>query len=68
VIPVNPELETAANRVADNRHVFGELEALIPPNLTTENYAPLPDDHFNNAGHAKFANFMLEHFGSAGER
>ena len=65
VIPVNPELETHENSVEDNRQVFGELEALIPPGLSADDYAPLPQDHFNNAGHEKFAQFMLEHFRAA---
>ena len=65
VIPVNPEIENPGNSLEDNRHVFGDLDPLVPPGLTSADYADLPDDHFNNSGHEKFARFMLEHFSAS---
>jgi hypothetical protein len=31
----------------------------LPDNLKRDDYEPLPDGHFNNAGHRKFADFIL---------
>lgn len=66
MIPVNPEIESPENSFEENRHVFDNLDPLIPPGLTSSDYAELPDDHFNNSGHEKFARFMLEHFSASG--
>jgi hypothetical protein len=33
---------------------------MYPKNLKREDYIDFPDDHFNNSGHEKYANFILE--------
>lgn len=52
-IPVNPMMRNTRNSARDNACLFEGFEVFIPTNLDLGDYAPFPDDHFNNAGHAK---------------
>lgn len=60
VIPVNPKIENASNNIKNNRSVFDGFDYFIPNDLDISDYSKLPDDHFNNSGHKKFAQFMLD--------
>lgn len=37
-----------------------ELSPIVPRAFADPDYAPLPDAHFNNAGHAHYAEFILD--------
>ncbi len=64
VIPVNPKIENESTSLQRNLKVFSGLHPFIPQNLETSDYMKLPNDHFNNSGHRKFAEFMLNIFKS----
>lgn len=55
LIPVHPLMENARNSYRENAMLFDGVDARLVTNLTGSDYAPFPDDHFNNAGHAKAA-------------
>lgn len=57
LLPTRPELQTALTESAEDR-----LAAFSPrpvPGLGPPHFAPLPDAHYNNAGHALVAEFLL---------
>jgi len=62
VIPVSPAIKNKENSIENNSAVFDKLNPLIPQGLTSSDYMKLPDGHFKNSGHQKFAQFMLRIF------
>lgn len=67
---VLPVRETYLNSINDRTRVITELAELHPlaPGPYDEDslYAPMPDPHFNDAGHARFATFIIDELGKAG--
>jgi len=59
LIPSHPGLRNKNNSIEDNLHMFEEFNPLVPDFLTSRDYAKLPNDHFNNSGHQKYAEFIL---------
>ena len=57
-IPVNPQMENTRNSIRDNRVLFEGFDTRVIENLAEDDYSPFPDDHFNNAGHRKMADFL----------
>lgn len=57
-IPVNPLMENTRNSARDNRCLFAGFACHIITNLNVADYAPFPDDHFNNRGHLKMKKFI----------
>jgi len=59
LIPCHPKLETSMNSVRNGLLFLKEFNPFVPTSLAIDDYVELPDDHFNNAGHLKYANFIL---------
>lgn len=57
-IPVNPIMENTRNSMRDNERLFAGFNYHVIPNLNERDYADFPDDHFNNKGHMKMAQFV----------
>ncbi len=64
IIPVNPILERKWNQLDIHLPLFADFNPLVPKGLTAMHYEALPGDHFNNTGHALYADFILEHIAS----
>jgi len=47
-------------------HVFEGFEVHMPGALTAEDYHRPPNNHFNNSGHRKFADFMINTLAARG--
>jgi hypothetical protein len=61
LIPVAPRIETPENNIDQNLKWFADFDPLTPDSLTEADYerhGPYP--HFNNAGHEKYARFVLQ--------
>ena len=58
IVPVHTDLTTPLEQAYPD--LFTQLPYLEPPNLVRSDYLEWPDGHFNNDGHAKFADFVLE--------
>lgn len=64
LLPTRPELATELSASAPER-----LRALSPitvPGLGAGHFAPMPDAHYNNAGHTVVAEFAAEHLKQTG--
>ncbi|MEK7269753.1 MAG: hypothetical protein AAB215_02295, partial [Planctomycetota bacterium] len=60
-IPTRPSRRTARRTLQAHPRLFEGFETADPSDrLAESDYAPPPDDHFNNAGHRKMAEFILE--------
>ncbi len=59
IIPVHPKLEGSHNSIKENLPYLSHLNPLVPEILTINDYNKLPDGHFNNSGHLKFAKFII---------
>lgn len=59
LIPPHPKLETTINSVRNSLLLLPEFNPFVPTFLTIDDYMELPDDHFNNSGHLKYANFII---------
>lgn len=57
-IPVNPQMENTRNSIRDNLLLFQGYDPRVITGLDIDDYAPFPDDHFNNRGHKKMAEFL----------
>ena len=63
-IAVIPELRYASVPPTTLRpELFGELEVQFMTDLVDADFNPLPDGHFNNRGHRRFADFLLSLIG-----
>jgi hypothetical protein len=60
VIPVHPELKSSWNSIEGNLSVFDGLKPFSTDTLQISDYMKLPNAHFNNSGHKKYARFMLQ--------
>lgn len=60
LIPVVKRNETKRNSLKDNIHLFKELPHYHPENLQEADYQEPPNSHFNNRGHRKYADFIIE--------
>ncbi len=60
VIPIHPRRQQPANSIRYHQNFFREFEAYIPDFLDESDYMKLPNSHFNNSGHRKYANFILK--------
>jgi hypothetical protein len=47
-------------------HVFEGFDVYIPEALAEQNYHRPPNNHFNNSGHGKFADFMVKTLSARG--
>lgn len=61
IVPVHTDLATPVAQAYPD--LFTKLPYLEPQNLERSDYLEWPDGHFNNDGHAKFADFVLEQLG-----
>ena len=59
LIPAHPELRNENNNIQDNLHIFKDFAPFIPDFLNGQDYRNLPNDHLNNSGHRKYAEFIL---------
>ena len=59
LIPAHPELRSENNSIEHNLQVFEGFNPFIPSFLTGHDYMDLPNDHLNNSGHQKYAEFIL---------
>ena len=61
LIPVRPDTLGGHNSIPDNLHIFQDLSPLFPePDyFESGDYKQGADQHFNNSGHKKFAEFIL---------
>lgn len=57
LIPTHPQ--TTRMGIGTKQAYFGGLDPKVPDSLTVEDYMTLPNGHFNNSGHRKFAEFVL---------
>jgi hypothetical protein len=48
--------------IDNNLDLFQDLPCYYPNNLEKSDYREPPDNHFNNQGHIKYANFIIEVF------
>ena len=60
IIPVAKRNERKWNSLEGNKHVLKDFEYFLPDNLESADYCKAPNDHFNNRGHRKFADFMIK--------
>ncbi|MEE8574578.1 MAG: SGNH/GDSL hydrolase family protein [Thermodesulfobacteriota bacterium] len=61
LLPAHPEERRAKNvGFRANFHRFKGLNPHYPTALVAADYVPLPNGHFNNAGHKKYAGFILK--------
>lgn len=67
VLPVRKVYQNPTN---DRAHVLSELAELSPlepgPYDDEALFAPMPDPHYNDAGHARFAAYMMDELKKAG--
>jgi len=68
VIPGSPLVEHVCLDIEPCLDGLAEFDPVVPNGLEVGHYAELPDDHFNNAGHALYAEFLLEQLAGAGFR
>lgn len=66
LLPVRPESRTYFNSTERSAELFTELRPHALNHLGSEHYAPLPDAHFNNAGHLTVAKLILHQLEAAG--
>jgi hypothetical protein len=59
VIPVHPGKGHYYTSVAHHQKFLNEFNAYVPDFLTTTDYMELPNAHFNNSGHRKYADFII---------
>jgi len=59
LIPAHPGLRNENNSIQDNLHIFKDFVPFIPGSLNGQDYRNLPNDHLNNSGHRKYAEFIL---------
>jgi hypothetical protein len=59
LIPAHPGLRNENNSIEDNLHIFEDFGPFIPDFLNRHDYRNLPNDHLNNSGHMKYAEFIL---------
>ena len=57
VIP-DMRIENVNNAKFTPDSLFKKTPYYVPPTLKVSDYRPLPDAHFNNSGHLKFANYL----------
>ena len=61
LIPVKPSTDSAITNIEYNYDIFEGFSPLFPNNLTDNDYDPGGNEaHFNNEGHTKYAQFILE--------
>ncbi len=60
IIPVAKRSERRWNSLERNSHLFKDFQYHCPGNFEDADYCDPPNDHFNNRGHKKFADFMIE--------
>jgi hypothetical protein len=60
LIPVGSALGTSEKSIDKNLHYFQKFNPRVPEMLTVDDYMELPNDHFNNKGHNKYADFIIE--------
>jgi hypothetical protein len=58
-IPVVPRNAHPAVMTETNALLLGAFDPLYPATLDEADYAESPDNHFNNRGHRKYADFIL---------
>jgi hypothetical protein len=63
VIPMHPRRQQPANSIRYHQSFFKEFKAYIPDFLDESDYMKLPNSHFNNSGHRKYADFILKAIG-----
>lgn len=66
VLPVRPELALPGVAQQAMLAQLADLAPLAPEPFDTTLYKPLPGEHFNNAGHARMAEFVAEQLVAAG--
>ena len=59
VIPLHPDLVTIKRSyLAPFRDALNEFQVFTPDDLTVDDYMELPNDHWNNRGHQKMADYL----------
>jgi len=61
-IPLTPPLTTESNSVESALNFFDGFQPFVPDSLTFDDYVDLPDDHLNNQGHEKLAEYIIRSF------
>lgn len=60
LIPVTERIRDKRYSLKRNNHIFEGFIYYCPANLENEDYQKPPDMHFNNSGHRKFAEFVID--------
>jgi hypothetical protein len=60
IIPVRPARENIYTSIKSKMPVLAPFTPLIPTGFDESFYMKKPNDHFNNAGHEKYADFILK--------
>lgn len=58
VIPTAQQSGQTTGLLEKNRRLFNDTQYFCPGNLNQSDYQTPPDNHFNNRGHRKFAEFI----------
>jgi len=59
LIPAHPGLRNENNSIEHKLQIFEGFNSFIPNFLNSHDYMDLPNDHLNNSGHQKYAEFIL---------
>lgn len=65
LIAVHPQKQHIYNSVEYNLGFLKEFDPYIPDFLDVDDYMALPNAHFNNSGHRKYAEFILKMIGES---
>lgn len=66
IAPVRPELQDSQNNNTYCAQVLSAFDPQIPEGFDANCFAPMPDTHFNNHGHNRFAEFVLDELKARG--
>jgi hypothetical protein len=68
LLPAHPDLKRADVGIEENIHRFEGFGPRYPKGLASSDYMPLPDGHYNNSGHRKYADFIVSTLEAEGLR
>lgn len=60
IIPAVNRDKLKNKTIEENSKLFKDFQYYYPPNIQKSDYQLPPDRHFNNQGHRKFADFIIE--------
>jgi len=60
LLPTAKRMESKANSIKYNAHIFKDFKYYYPRHLKEDDYCKPPNDHFNNRGHKKIADYIVD--------